>query len=132
MLWNRRTRLISAVFLLISLLFTQWAIASYVCPALTAEASGTAGSAIAAMPCAETMSADTDSAQPNVCQAHCQAGQQSADRHEVPAPIAIFVLLPSYLLPDILPVLSGPAIQPAQLERSTAPPLAIRHCCLRL
>lgn len=129
---NRRFRLISAIFLLINMLFMQWAVASYVCPALASKASGMAAMADAAMPCAETMSADMDGTQPNLCQAHCQAGQQSADKHEVPAPVAVFAFLTSYRLPEILPLLSGPALQPAQLERSTAPPLAIRHCCLRL
>ena len=129
---NRRTRLISAMFLLINMLFMQWAVASYVCPALASKASGMAAMADAGMPCAETMATDRDGTQPNLCQAHCQAGQQSADRHEVPAPVAVFAFLTSYRLPEMLPLLSGPALQPAQLERSTAPPLAIRHCCLRL
>ena len=129
---NRRTRLISAMFLLINLLFMQWAVASYVCPALASKASDTAAMADTAMPCAGTMSADTDNTQPNLCQAHCQAGQQNADKQELPAPVAVFAFLTSYRLPDNLPLLSAPALQPAQLERSTAPPLAIRHCCLRL
>ena len=128
----RRTRLISAMFLLINLLFMQWAVASYVCPALASKAADAMAMADAGMPCAGAMSADMDSSQPNLCQAHCQAGQQSADKHEVPAPIAIFAFLPSYLPPDILPILFGPALQPTQLERSTAPPIALRHCCLRL
>ena len=129
---NRRTRLISALFLLVNLLFMQWAVASYVCPALASKAADVVAMAEAGMTCAESMSADRDSTQPNLCQAHCQAGQQSADRYELPAPAAVFAFLPSYRPPDILLVLSGPALQPAQLERSTAPPLAIRHCCLRL
>ena len=91
-----------------------------------------AAMADAGMPCAGTMSADKDSTQPNLCQAHCQAGQQTADKHELPPPVAVFAFLTSYLLPDIFPVFSGPAPQAARLERSTAPPLAIRHCCLRL
>lgn len=129
---NRRTRLISAMFLLINLLFMQWAVASYVCPALASRASDTAAMAEVGMPCAETMSADMDSTQPNLCQAHCQAGQQSADKYELPALAAVLALLVSYTQPDVLPVLAGPALQPAQLERSTEPPLAIQHCCLRL
>ena len=129
---NRRTRLISAMFLLINLLFMQWAVASYVCPAFASETPDMSAMADAGMPCAGTMSADLDSTQPNLCQAHCQAGQQSADKHEVPVPVAVFAALTSYLLPEILPLVSGPALQPAQLERGTAPPLSIRHCCLRL
>ena len=129
---NRRIRLISAMFLLINMLFMQWAVASYVCPALASKASGMTAMADAAMPCAGTMSADMDSTQPNLCQAHCQAGQQTADKHELPAPAAVFAFLASYLLPDIFTVFPGPALQATQLERSTAPPLAIRHCCLRL
>ena len=129
---NRRFRLISAMFLLINMLFMQWAVASYVCPALASKSSDITAMADAGMPCAGAMSADLDSTQPNLCQAHCQASQQTADKHELPAPVAVFAFLTSYLLPDIFPVFSGPALQATQLERTTAPPLAIRHCCLRL
>jgi len=120
------------MFLLINMLFMQWAVASYVCPTLALKTPGMSAMADAGMPCAGTMSADRDSTQPNLCQAHCQASQQSADKHEVPAPVAVFAFLPSYRLPDLLPLRSEPALQAAQLERSTAPPLAIRNCCLRL
>ena len=129
---NRRTRLISAMFLLINLLFMQWAVASYVCPALASKAAGMAAMADTGMPCAEAMPAGTDSTQPNLCLAHCQAGQQSADKHELPAPLAVLAFLPSFRLADIFPVFIGPALRAAQRERGTAPPIAIRHCCLRL
>lgn len=129
---NRRTRLLSAMFLLINLLFMQWAVASYVCPAFASNTPDMAAMVDVPMPCAGTMSADVDSTQPNLCQAHCQTGQQSADKYELPALAAIFVSLVSYRLPDFSPMFSGPSRQSTQLERSTAPPLAIRHCCLRL
>ena len=129
---TRRTRFITTLLALVSLLFMQWAVASYACPGVASRLGEITAMAEAGMPCAGAMSADMDSTQPNLCQAHCQAGQQSADKHEVPAPVAVFAFLTSYRLPEILPLLSGPALQPAQLERGTAPPLAIRNCCLRL
>lgn len=125
-------RLITAMFLLLNMLFMQWAVASYVCPALASKASDMSAMADAGMPCSETMSAGADSTQPNLCQAHCQVGQQSADKFESPAPASVLALAASYRQPEFLPVLAGPALQPSQLERSAAPPIAIRNCCLRL
>lgn len=64
------------------LLFVQWVTASYACPRLDAVAAGGGAAttaAMASMPdCTGDMSA-MDPAQPQLCKAHCEAGQQSVN-----------------------------------------------------
>ena len=86
---NRRNRLITVLFALVSLLFMQLAVASYVCPGTASKVAEVAAMAEADMPCAESMTLAMDESQPNLCQAHCQAGQQTADRYELPAPVVM-------------------------------------------
>jgi len=132
---NRRSRLITALFALfalVSLLFMQLAVASYACPAVASKAAEIAAMAEAGMPCAESMRLAMDESQPNLCQAHCQAGHQSADRYELPA-LVVRVTLPSdFTLPVTAPVFWGAPLQASHLKRTTAPPVAIRNCCFRL
>lgn len=85
---NRRTRLITVLFALLSLLFMQLAVAGYACPGTGSKIAEAAAMAEAGMPCAESMPLSMDDQQPNLCHAHCQAGQQSADKHELPSPVA--------------------------------------------
>jgi type IV secretory pathway VirJ component len=132
MTWHRRTRLITAVFALISLLFMQLAVASYTCPGTGSKIAEVAAKAEAGMPCAESMSVNMDDVQPNLCQAHCQAGQQSADKHELPSPVAIGALPADFSLQVAIPVFLEAPLQAPHLQRTTAPPVAIRNCCFRL
>jgi len=129
---NRRTRLVTALFALLSLLFMQLAVASYVCPGTASKVAEVAAMAEADMPCAESMTLAMDESQPSLCQAHCQVDQQTADRYELPSPIAIGALLADFTLPAIVPVFSRVPQQPPHLMRATAPPIAIRNCCFRL
>lgn len=132
MLGNRHTRFFTALFALLSLLFMQLAVANYVCPGAAPKAAEVAAMAEAGMPCAESMPMAMDESQPNLCQAHCQAGQQTADRYELALPIALDALPAGFTLPDMVAVLPGAPLQAPDLTRTTAPPVAIRHCCLRL
>jgi hypothetical protein len=132
MTWHRRTRLITALFALISLLFMQLAVASYACPGSVSKIAEVAAMAEAGMPCAESMPLNMDDQQPNLCHAHCQAGQQSADKHELPSPVVIGALLADFSLQVAIPVFSEAPLQAPHLQRTTAPPVAIRNCCLRL
>ena len=84
------------------------------------------------MPCAESMTLNMDDAQPNLCHAHCQTGQQTADKYELPAPVAIGALPADFTSPVIAPVFLGAPLQAPHLKRTTAPPVAIRNCCFRL
>ncbi|ABE45402.1 hypothetical protein [Polaromonas sp. JS666] len=132
MIWNRRTRLITVLFALVSLLFMQLAVASYACPGAASTVAEVAAMADARMPCAEPMSLNMDDTQPNLCQAHCQTGQQTADKYEFPSPVAISALPSDFTSPPIGPVFSGAPLLVPDLKRTTAPPVAIRNCCFRI
>ena len=128
---NRRNHLITVLFALVGLLFMQLAVASYACPAVASKAAEVAAMAEAGMPCVESMKLNMDDAQPNLCQAHCQNGQQTADKYEVPAPVAIAALPADFKLSVTVPVFLGAPLQAPHLMRTTAPPVAIRNCCFR-
>lgn len=129
---NRRPRLITALFALICLLFMQLAVASYACPAVASKAAEVAAMAEAGMPCAGSMKLNRDDAQPNLCQAHCQTGHQTADKYELPAPVAIATVPADFTLPVTVPVFLGAPLQAPHLMRTTAPPVTISNCCFRL
>ncbi|HSV53758.1 MAG TPA: hypothetical protein VLJ57_16695 [Burkholderiaceae bacterium] len=136
MRWHRRPRQFIALLALASLLFMQLAVASYACPGApsskVAELAELAAMAQAGMPCAETMSFSMDETQPNLCRAHCQAGQQTADKYEMP-PLASAGLANIVYAPLIAPFIStGASLQAPLLRRATAPPLAVQHCCFRI
>ncbi|TAL73926.1 MAG: hypothetical protein EPN79_01140 [Burkholderiaceae bacterium] len=132
MIFFRRHRLITVLFALISLLFMQLAVARYACPGPMQKASEAAVMAEAGMPSAEPMLLSMDDGQPSLCQAHCQAGQQSADTHALPSPVAFSALPAAFTLPVTVLVFSGAPLQAPHLKRITAPPVAIRNCCFRI
>jgi hypothetical protein len=124
---TRPSRLVAAIVTIFSLLFMQLAVASYVCPGdLLGEP---------AMEYAEEMPASgdcmgSDMEQPARCHAHAQADSQSLDKPASPAvtafaPVTLFTALPALSAtyrPD------APRAGSPLLVRTTAPPLAIRHC----
>jgi hypothetical protein len=129
---NRRHRLITVLFALVSLLFMQLAVAGYACPGSGSKVAEAAAMAEAGLPCAESMPLNMDDQQPNLCHAHCQAGQQSADKYQTPAPIVFGALLADFSLQVAIPVFSEAPLQAPHLQRTTAPPVSIRNCCFRL
>lgn len=129
---RRQSRLITVFIALVSLLFMQLAVAGYACPGVQQKIAEATAMYEAKMPCAESMAINMDDAQPNLCQAHCQVGSQTADKYEVPAPLNISAVPVSFLLPDIAPVFGGTPLQQPHLKRTTAPPVAIQHCCFRI
>ena len=130
---NRRARLTTVFLALFSLLFMQLAVASYACPgAQSSHIAEVAAMAEAGMSCAETMSLRMDDEQPHLCQAHCQAGQQTADKYELPA-LVTAALADIVYTPFITSAISeGAPVQAPLLRRATAPPLAVQHCCFRI
>ncbi len=126
MTFLRRHRLITVLFALVNLLFMQLAVASYACPSAVSKV------AEAGMSRADSMSLSMDDGQPSLCQAHCQTGQQSADTHELPSPVALTALPAAFTLPVTVPVFSRAPLQTPHLKRTTAPPVAIRNCCFRI
>ena len=130
---RRRNRLFTVLIALISLLSMQFALASYVCPR---TASGVAAMATqkaqAAMPCEQAMAGAMDGSQPGLCHAHCQAEHQSADKYQVPATALPIHSGTGFITLRLVPVPPGAPLQAPLLTRTTAPPLAVRHCRFRI
>ncbi|MBY0243593.1 MAG: hypothetical protein K2X55_30245 [Burkholderiaceae bacterium] len=128
---SRPSRFFAVLAAVVSVLFSQLAMAAYACPGLpTGQAMAMAAEADHVMPDCEQM----DSALPALCHAHMQAGDQTLDKPPSPnVPPTVAVLL--------MPVMSDLHLAPplvvfyadaAGLRRSSDPPLAIRNCCFRI
>jgi hypothetical protein len=127
---SRPSRLITAAITLFSILFMQLAVAAYACPALGVQHASAAARMSADMPGCHEM----DPVRPSLCDAYHQADSQSLDK---PAPPALPPFLAVGFGQPLLSLdLSPPAditfADPPFLKRTTAPPLAIRHCCFRI
>ena len=129
---NRRTRLMTVLFALLSLMSMQLAIAGYLCPGHSAKVAEVAAMAEAGMPCAESMAMTLDGERPNLCHAHCQTSQQSADKYQPPSFVSLAALPADFSMRVLLPPFSEASLQAPHLQRTTAPPTAIRNCCFRL
>ena len=112
-----------------ALLFTQLALAAHTCPNMAGGPDGrmSAGQAApAALRCIET-------AQPDLCAAHCEFGQQNADAKSVPTPTPMHPAGYYMLGPRAHDGGNG---EPAELAVRSPwpvhPPHAILHCCLRI
>ena len=130
---RRKYRILTALIALVGMLFMQLAVASYVCPG------GIAGPLIAADSAQTPMQSmpdcdGPDPANPALCQAHCQDAKSSLDKPQTPSvtPAAVMV---SVILTPLVPLLPAtmPSTEPEWLlQRITAPPMSIRHCCFRI
>lgn len=124
---SRPSRVIAAFIALLSMLFMQFAMASYVCPGMN---SGN-GSGTAVMSKCENM----DMAQSGLCHAHAHdlTSKQSLDKPELPS---VQPFVPGGLVLAVMVDLAArPLATPPEsslLTRSTAPPIAIRNCCFRI
>lgn len=136
---SRPSRLIAAAITLFSLLFMQLAVAAYACPALSVEHGGAVASTFASMsayaaPDEMPGCHEMDPVQPSLCDAYHQADSPSLDKPAVP-PLAPFLAvgfgLPLLPLDAVYQPHSISAHLPF-LTRTTAPSLAIRHCCYRI
>jgi len=131
---SRSSRFLAALIALFSMLFMQLALASYACPGQSIG-SGEVSHAMPAASADHAMEscADMDPVQPSLCHAYDQADNQSLDKPQQP---------------DVQPFVATGLAQPigaaviylpetALIERlrqthATAPPIALRHCCLRI
>lgn len=138
MIRNRRHRLATVLFALLSLLFMQLAIAGYSCPggapdkAMEMGAMEMGAMAQSEIPCASSMDSVMDADQPGLCQAHCQADPQTASKYQLPELANVSDLATDFPLPRVIPSPQGASLQAPLLRRSTAPSLAVRHCCFRI
>lgn len=132
MRYPRRTKLVTAIVTLFGLLFMQLAVAAYACPKLSPIEQPAVMMEASGQPMADCPGIDRQS--PTLCQAHAHKTPQSLDKAE-PPPVQPFVPMSLVALieaPDeAIPTgFSTPAS--LLLASSTAPPIAIRHCCFRL
>ena len=128
----RRHHLTTVLLALFSLLFMQLAVAGYSCPVSGSQRQNVAAVAQAEMPCAGSMASTLDQAQPSLCHAHCQGGDQASDNQPVQLPVMGLGSLLFHTVALLAPPVPGTAPLPSLMARSTAPALAIRNCCLRL
>lgn len=125
------------------LLFAQFAVAAYACSggmgttmnvaeATVADAT-MAGAPMAGMDSKDAGHGAMDPAQPNLCAAHCQSGQQNAGAKPVPDLPAAMPASLYPLVPVTLPVRTqcpvGAVDDPPPMA---GPPHAILHCCFRI
>ena len=128
----RRHRLITVLIAMVTLLFTQLAVARYVCPSeMVGGAEYSVVMAHDGMPCATSMPTSMDTGQSGLCQAHCQADQQSAEAYALPVLPVMQAISINFVLQDIITISPGVPHQAPSLQRTTAPPLSVRNCCFR-
>lgn len=127
---TRKNRLIAALIALFSILFTQFAVAAYVCPGWlsstdqTTILSATNGNTKSMADCNKG-----DSQQPGLCHAHCQHDKQSIDKAEIPNIASLLAIGFVIALLTLLDVPSQPRTSfSPYLRRITAPPLSIQNC----
>ena len=130
---RRKYRILTALIALMGVLFTQLAVAAYVCPSLHGGQHSTlAGdpSPMQSMPNCD----QPDSTEPALCLAHCQDAKSSLDKADLPA-IAPATFIVSSILTALVPPLLAPirdVERDSLLLRITSPPISIRHCCFRI
>jgi hypothetical protein len=125
MLLSRSSRFVTALIALFSILFMQFAVAAYACPAMTMQH----GDEMTMSHCA-----GMDMQQPSLCRAHDQAGDQSLNTPELPQVQPFIATAFTMVLHDAETIDHSIAVTPTSLllTRTTAPPVAIRNCCFRI
>jgi hypothetical protein len=132
---TRRSRVVTVFIALTSLLFMQFAVAAYACPALQPlHATHDASSAVMTMDASMQGCHGMDKVQPNLCHAHADTGNQSLDKPDIPQ---VQPFIASNLALTLHPVdVSGQQLAvislATEITRATAPPLSIRNCCFRI
>ena len=128
-----KSRAAATLFVLISLLFSQVALAWYQCPGDDVAAVGatvsTSSDAGRTMPGCEGMDMD----QSALCHAHAQSGTQSLDKPHAPAAQPYIAAVLAVVLPDESrrePLSIAPDAR--LLTRDVAPTIAVRNCCFRI
>ncbi|HCY62240.1 MAG TPA: hypothetical protein DHV59_05305 [Oxalobacteraceae bacterium] len=130
---SRPSRFFAVLLAVVSVLFSQLAMAAYACPGMLTDqamAMAMAAEIEHVMPDCEQM----DSAQPALCHAHMQAGDQTLDKPPSPnvPPTVAVLLMPAM---SDLHLAHPPVVfyaDTAGLRRASEPPLSIRNCCFRI
>jgi hypothetical protein len=125
MLRRRVHRLTTAFFVVLSLLFSQLALANYVCPG-EIDAAAMAPTMASGEPC-EGM----DDAQPALCFQHAADAAQSFEAVKLPAP-SLPMVVQVLVLPLALDALQGTALPEAATPETRPPPEPLFLSTLRL
>jgi hypothetical protein len=124
-------RLTTTLWVVLSLLFSQLALANYVCPPTAdVQSAAMAMSMARGEPC-ETMAMDRDIGQPVLCHQHCLNAPQSSDSPQVPVvslPVVLWVLV----VPLLTEATEDIAILRAEVGQTRPPPDPIFLSTLRL
>jgi hypothetical protein len=128
---NLRRWLLSS--LVVAILFAQVAVSAHACPMNGAPQGAADAASAAAMPCAE-MGMALDSEAPGLCQQHCQYGntQQTADPAQALTLPPVVLALAFVLEPAPPAGVSARAWAVHAIQRDSAPPHSVLHCCYRL
>ena len=118
-------RLAAAFFVVMSLLFSQLAMASYSCPAQVKAAAMTEMAA-SGMPCD-----GMDKAQPALCHEHSTGTPQSFEAVKLPV-VSLPMVIQVLQLPLILDATESAAIPPAATPEARPPPEPLFLATLRL
>ncbi|MFZ6653733.1 hypothetical protein [Undibacterium sp. TJN19] len=136
---SQRSRLLAAFIVLFSMLFMQFALAAYTCPGMTkGDNQGNAQTQVAMFVDNATMSncEGMDVDQPGLCHAHAQNewSKQSLDKPSLPDVQAFMPIGVVLVIQNVDLVAAKIHAKPASklLSHTTAPPIAIRHCCFRI
>lgn len=132
----KHLRFFAALLAIVSVLFSQLAVAAYVCPSV---ADGQLQQSISAMQSmADQHSAadcdDMDDTQSSLCRTHCQGDKQSGDKPQTPnlTPSVAIVLVPEMRNDDAVHRSTHTQVSNFWLTRTSSPPLSIQNCCFRI
>lgn len=125
---SRKTNFFTASAALLSIFFMQLAVAAYACPSAAKDRLPNNNAALHQnMPGCHKM----DMQQPALCHAYCESENFSLDKPQLPQ-VQPFLAL---TLIDVITTTSPPlSAHPPLflLERISAPPITIQHCCFRI
>lgn len=122
---RRINRLTTTVFVVLSLLFSQLAVASYVCPK-QADAAAMVAMMQAGVPC-EGMDQD----QPGLCAEHSSSAAQSFEAVKVPA-VSLPMVVQVLELPAVLDAVEAATVPAAATTEAQPPPDPLFLSTLRL
>lgn len=132
----RRSRVITTLIALISVLFTQLAVAAYVCPSTQV---GQALEAVAKITLAhdghDMQDCDDTGIDPYAqCQVQPPVAAQSLDKPELPqvSPFAAVAQPAAYVIVEPMQAFAPTATARTYPARGATPPLSIQHCCFRI
>lgn len=132
---SRFSRFLTVIVAILSLLYMQFAVASYVCPGQPMKGGrgmSLTGAMAVDMPNCQGM----DVEQPALCHfyGHDAASKHSLDKTPMPdvQPFVAAALVLNLQFSDVAAVSASISGSQAELTRVTSPPIAIRHCCFRI